>query len=86
MDANLIQKLTDLVAVLKGENKTNLVDLGMKALQSFKDGKPADAMTSLLAASKLDSRFTEFLGKGGEAVSQLSGIAQAASGLLGKLG
>lgn len=86
MDATLIQKLTDLINVLKGENKTQLVDLGLKALQSFKAGNPADAMTSLLAASKLDERFTEFLGKGGEAVKGLSGIAQAASGLLGKLG
>ncbi len=86
MDATLILNLTDLNNVLQRETTTQLVDLGLKALQSFKAGNPADAMTSLLAASKLDERFTEFLGKGGEAVKGLSGIAQAASGLLGKLG
>lgn len=85
MDADLIQKLTSLITTLQGEGKTDLVTLANKALGLLKGGDVASGMASLLEASKLDERFKALLGKDGETVAQLGGLAKAASGLLGKL-
>ena len=85
MDADLLQKLTSLITTLQGEGKTDLVSLATKALQLLKGGDVASGMSSLLEASKLDSRFKDLLGKGGETAAELGGLAKAASGILGKL-
>ncbi len=85
MDADLLQKLTSLITTLQDEGKTDLVSLADKALQLLKGGDVANGMSSLLEASKLDERFKELLGKGGEAVAQLGDLAKAAGGLFGKL-
>ena len=84
MDASIIQKLTDLIATLKGEGKTDLVKLATTALTSLQGGDIASGMASLLDASKLDERFKQFLGENGEKAAQIGSIAKAAGGLLGK--
>lgn len=84
MEPALLEKLTSLVALLKNEGKTDLVALGMKALECLKGGNVAEGMKAILEASSLDERFKEFLGADGDTLAKAGHLAKMAGGLLGR--